>query len=172
MQSPAFVSGSTSNSKATNIGKESSVCSGLNRNCQKNAMDGNSETVWHCNQAGPCFLKFDLGAPTTVTGFKLLTFENRIVSATLQASTNQLTWSDVTTFSVPSPSPGTPTTVLFSATNYRYWRLNSIKAKGTVWPAIKEAWFYANTAGCTSLCVWIKPSCFNWLLVCVTVINL
>ena len=23
-------------------------------------MDGSRATVWHCNQAGPCFLQFDL----------------------------------------------------------------------------------------------------------------
>ena len=143
MQSPDYVTGSTSDSAATHVGEKSSVCSGLPRNCRKNVMDGRSATIWHCNQAGPCFLKFDLERPTSVTGFKVLTFEKRMTSAALQGSADGNCWTNVAAITVPSPSPAAPTVVSFDAHVYRYWKLASIVTGDSRagHPAIKEAWF-------------------------------
>ena len=55
-------------------------------NCAANMFDGDNTTIWHCNRPNPCQVQLDLGsagAADRVSGVRLTTFEDRVVSARL-----------------------------------------------------------------------------------------
>jgi len=57
-------------------------------------MDGDVNTLWHCNQYGPCRVGFDLQSSRNVIGVKLLSLDDRVSSAFLQYSADGTSWSN------------------------------------------------------------------------------
>jgi hypothetical protein len=94
------------------------------RNCPENVMDGAMNTVWHDNDSGEGHVVFDLGSPSTVSGVRLITWDNRVTSGDLSFTDNpDAQWTTATSISLPSSSPSGFTEFMFAEQSGRYWRL-------------------------------------------------
>lgn len=129
----------------------STVCAGgQKRNCPRNVMDGDTNTVWHCSmKTPPCVLRFDRGktASHKVRGLALLTLGERVTSGLLQYSQDGgKTWVEALPKSelvLPSPSPTSLSKFFLPIPiSARFWRLEVYQKKPSVgWPVLKELAF-------------------------------
>lgn len=105
-------------------------------NVPMNAVDGNSSTRWESAlKTDPSWITLDFGSNKTLMGIAIDWEDSNADSYTIDGSTNNSTWTPITSFS--NGKFGARTDVLVLQGTYRYLRIT-----GTKRPAISE-WGYS-----------------------------